>query len=83
MKAIETEGHKEGIIIMLQTRIYPVTGFHVDVQESYDEETAKYIADIAEQMVKIRHSAIGGKQSNGYTFWTTNARKMRRMQSQL
>ena len=22
---------------MLQTRIYPVTGFHVDVQESYDE----------------------------------------------
>ena len=31
----------------------------------YNEETAKYIADIAEQMVKIRHSAIGGKQSNG------------------
>lgn len=23
--------------LMLQTRIYPVTGFHVDVQESYDE----------------------------------------------
>jgi RNase adaptor protein for sRNA GlmZ degradation len=22
---------------MLQTRIYPVTGFHVDVQESYDD----------------------------------------------
>lgn len=22
---------------MLQTRIYPGTGFHVDVQESYDE----------------------------------------------
>ena len=22
---------------MLQTRIYPVTGFHVDVQESYQE----------------------------------------------
>lgn len=22
---------------MLQTRIYPVTGFHIDVQESYDE----------------------------------------------
>ena len=22
---------------MLQTRIYPVTGFHVDVQESYKE----------------------------------------------
>lgn len=21
---------------MIQTRIYPVTGFHVDVQESYD-----------------------------------------------
>lgn len=35
------------------------TGFN------YNEETAKYIADIAEQMVKIRHSAIGGKQSNG------------------
>lgn len=31
---------------MLQTRIYPVTGFHVDVQESYDE-VKKMLAESA------------------------------------
>lgn len=31
------EGRSEGGTIMLRTRIYPVTGFHVDVQESVEE----------------------------------------------
>lgn len=35
------------------TRIYPVTGFHVDVQEKYQEVKDKVIASQDEQFIEL------------------------------
>lgn len=38
---------------MIRTRIYPVTGFHVDVQETYQEVKDKVTASQDEQFIEL------------------------------
>lgn len=38
---------------MIRTRIYPVTGFHVDVQETYQEVKDKMTASEDERFIEL------------------------------
>lgn len=38
---------------MIRTRIYPVTGFHVDVQETYKEVKDKMTASQDERFIEL------------------------------
>ena len=38
---------------MIRTRIYPVTGFHVDVQETYQEVKDKITASQGKQFIEL------------------------------
>lgn len=42
---------------MLQTRIYPVTGFHVDVQESYEEVEKMLAGSDGDQFITLTLSS--------------------------